>query len=72
MQCRTYLYDEGYGCGEREIHVSGMTVNEVIELLSTLAQGGYGEEILFDPMEDPVEDIEIVESDRYGHMVRIR
>ena len=43
-----YGYDESYGCGEQELSMTGMTLNELISELNEYAVKGYGDEIVFD------------------------
>lgn len=47
MKRETYIYDEGYGHGPREIYFEGMTVNEVVGKLQELADQGCGDKIVF-------------------------
>lgn len=55
MKTETYIYDEGYGHGPREIHFKGITVNDIIEKLQELADQGYGNRIVFDDAGDAIE-----------------
>jgi len=55
MKRETYIYDEGYGFGPREIYFEGMTVNDIIEKLQDLANQGYGDRIVFNDAVDSVE-----------------